>query len=254
MLSISLRVFSAPLFLALMCLMPAWPRDIYAAELNAVTPRNDSSVQVEKPQIPTENFEWNGTFRVPGETVPVVTDLTIRGMWQKGYFNLYMEQGLEGGEYWVENLIYQNHLYTLTHNWPNVGPPVSGFCYKSLNEVTVAGLNGVLESAQLVGLETIDGTPMNHFRASCLSKSQILGLPLPAVAVNIFSDIYVQPDSPQQFERWLQFGDAVGLSKQHDEWFFFDEQNNHPQPIQLPPQCTSFRFLMLQAPCSNLTN
>ena len=82
MLSISLRAYSAPLFLALMCLMPGWQRDIYAAELDAVTAPNDPSVQIEKPQIPTENFEWNGTFRVPGEQVPVVTDLTIRGMWQ----------------------------------------------------------------------------------------------------------------------------------------------------------------------------
>ena len=101
---------------------------------------------------------------VPGEVVPVVTDLTIRGMWQNGYFNLYMEQGFEGEEYWVENLIYQNHLYTITHNWPNLGPPVYGFCYKSLNEVTVPGLNGVLESAQLVGLETIDGHPYESFQ------------------------------------------------------------------------------------------
>jgi hypothetical protein len=254
MLSISSRGYSATLFLALMCLIPSWQRDLNAAEPNAGTRHDDPSEQVEKPQIPTENFEWNGTFRVPGEAEPVVTDLTIRGMWQNGYFNLYMEQGFDGGAYWVENLIYQNHLYTITHTWPNLGPPVTGFCYKSLNQVTVQGLNGVLESAQLVGLEIIDGTPMNHFRASCLSKSQIVGLPPPAVTVNIFSDIYVQPNSPQTFERWLQFGDAVGLSKQHDEWFFFEGQNNHPEEIQLPWQCSIFPLLVLQGPCSNLAN
>ena len=255
MLSSSLRGYGALLVLALiMDLIPGWQRDSNAAELNAGTPRNDSSGEAEKPQIPTENFEWNGTFRVPGEVEPVVSALTIRGMWQNGYFNLYEEQGIEGAAYWVENLIYQNHLYTLTHNWPKVGPPVTGFCYKSLNPVTVAGLNGILQSAQLVGLETIEGTPMNHFRVSCLSKSQVIGLPPPAVTVNIFSDIYVQPNSPQTFERWLQFGDAVGLSKQHDEWFFFDEQNNHPEEIELPWQCSSFRFLVWQGPCSNLTN
>jgi len=254
MLSIPLRGYSAPLFLALMCLMPSWQRDSNAAELNAGTPHNDPSGQVEKPQIPTENFEWNGTFRVPGEEEPVITALTIRGMWQNGYFNLYMEQGFDGGEYWVENLIYQKHLYTITHKWPNVGPPVSGFCYKSQNEVTVEGLNAVLESAQLVGLEKIDRTLMNHFRVSCLSKSQIVGLPPPAVTVNIFSDIYVQPNRPHSFERWLQFGDAVGLSKQHDEWFFFEEQNNHPEEIQLPWQCSIFPILVLQQPCRNLTD
>ncbi len=252
--SISSRRYRAPLLLALMCLTPCWQRHLNAAEPDPVTPQNDPSGPVEKPQIPTATFEWNGTFMVPGELVPVATDLTIRGMWQNGYFNLYLEQGSDGEQYWVENLIYRNHLYTITHTWPNLGPPITGFCYKSLNPVTVGGLNTLLQSAQLVGLETIDGTPMNHFRASCLSKSQVVGLPPPAVTVNIFSDIYVQPDSPQSFERWLQFGDAVGLSKQHDEWFFFAEHNNHPGPIQLPWQCSAFPLLVLQAPCSNLAN
>src|SRR5215510_14388869 len=145
-----------------------------------------------------------------------------------------MEQGFEGGEYWVENLIYQEHLDTITHKWPKVGPPVSGFCYKSQNEITVESLNAILESSQLVGLGKIDRTPMHHFRISCLSKSQLVGVPLPAVTVDIFSDIYVPPGRSHPFKRWLQFGDAVGLSKQHDEWFFFEEQNKHPEEILLP--------------------
>ena len=53
------------------------------------------------PQIPIRNFEWTGTFRVPGQEVPVITDLTISGKWQNGFFNLYMEQGFEGNDYWV---------------------------------------------------------------------------------------------------------------------------------------------------------
>src|SRR6202008_4685012 len=110
---------------------------------------------------------------------------------------------------------------------------------KSQNKITVESLNVILESAQLVGREKIDRTPMNHFRVSCLSKSQIVGVPLPEVTMNIFSDIYVPPGRSHPFERWLQFGDAVGLSKQHDEWFFFEEHNNHPEEIQLPWQCNS---------------
>jgi hypothetical protein len=110
MLSIPWRRYSALLFLALMCIMTSWNRDSNAADLNGGTTPNDKSGRVKKPQIPTENFEWNGTFRVPGQEEPVITALTIRGRWQNGHFNLYMEQGFEGGEYWVENLIYQKHL------------------------------------------------------------------------------------------------------------------------------------------------
>ena len=211
---------------------------------------SDPSHPIEKPQIPTEDFEWNGTFRVPGEDEPVNTALTIRGKWQNGYFNLYMQQGLKGEKYWVENLIYQNHLYTITHNWPNFGPPVTKSCYKSKNEITVEGLNAVLQTSQLVGLEEIDRVPLNHFRASCLSKSALVLLPIP-FPLNVFSDIYVQPSRPHTFKRWLQFGDAVGLSKQHDEWFFFEEQNDHPKDFRLPRQCRH-PIEVLQQPCSNL--
>jgi len=252
MFSIPWRRYRALLFLVLICIMTGWYRESNATDLSGGTTQGP----VEKPQIPTQNFEWNGTFRVPGQDVPVITGLTVRGMWQSGYFNLYMQQGVKGDKYRVENLIFQKHLYTITHKWPGVGPPITRVCYKSLNEITVQDLNGILQSAQLVGLEKIDGTPMNHFRVSCLSKSQIivLGVPLPPVTVNIFSDIYVQPGRSQPFERWLQFGDAVGLSKQHDEWFFFEEHNNHPKEIQLPQQCRGLPVLQLQHSCSNLAN
>ena len=230
-----------------------------AAEPHGRSPRPDSSGEIKKPQIPTDNFEWNGTFRVPGGEKPVITDLTIRGLWQDAYFNLYMQQGFAGGEYWVENLIYRDHLYTITHKWPGVDFPVTGVCYKSHNAITVHDLNGILASAQLVGLEKIDGTPMNHFRASCLSRSQIVivlnGITVPLtvpIPVSIFSDIYVRPDRSHPFERWLQFGDAVGLSRHHDEWFFFEDQHRYPPEIQLPAQCL-WPVLLSQEPCRNLS-
>lgn len=257
--SIPWRRCGARLVLVLACIVTSWHSDGHAAEPNGRNSRPDRSGQIRKPQIPTENFEWNGTFRVPGEEEPVITDLTIRGMWQDAYFNLYMEQGFAGGEYWVENLIYRNHLYTITHKWPKVEFPVTGVCYKSHNEITVHDLNGILASAQLVGLERIDGTLMNHFRASCLSRSQIVivldGVKVPLTApipVSIFSDIYVRPDRSHRFERWLQFGDAVGLSRHHDEWFFFEDQNRHPREIQLPAQCL-WPILVSQEPCRNLS-
>jgi len=232
-----------------------WHRDSNATDLNGETNQNDQWGSVKKPQIPIKNFEWSGTFRVPGQREPVITNLVIRGMWQNGHFNLHMQQGSKGDKYWVENLIFQKHLYTLTHKWPDLGPPISGVCYKSINEITVENLNTILESAQLVGLEEIDRTPMNHFRVSCLSKSQVVifGVPLRAVTVNIFSDIYVRPGRSHPFERWLQFGDAVGLSKQHDEWFFFEEHGKDPKEIQLPRQCRRFPILVFQHPCRNLT-
>lgn len=258
MVPIPRRRYSAILILVLTCIMASWHGEGKAADARKGHPRKDNPARIERPAIPTENFEWNGTFRVPGQEEPVITDLAVRGMWQAGYFNLYMKQGFEGGKYWVENLIYQNHLYTITHKWPNVEFPVSGACYKSHNEITVQDLNGILASSQLVGLEKIDGTPMNHFRVSCLSKTQIVivqngtTVPLtPPIPVNIFSDIYMKPGHARQFERWLQFGDAVGLSKQHDEWFFFTEQNSEPKDFQLPWQCL-VPILVSQAPCSNL--
>jgi hypothetical protein len=247
------------LILVLMCLLTSGSSEAQEADPHREALRKGHPARIERPRIPTENFEWNGTFRVPGQDVPVITDLTLRGMWQAGYFNVYLGQGVEGSDYWVENLIYQNHLYTITHAWPGVEFPVSGACYKSLEEITVRGLNGILASAQLVGLETIDGTPMNHFRASCLSQSRIVivlnGTTIPLtqpITVNIFSDIYVRPGHARPFERWLQFGDAVGLSKQHDEWFFFTEWNSAPRDFQLPWQC-QVPILVSQAPCSNLT-
>ena len=249
---------AAIVMLALICIMTSSDGEGNEADPRTRDPRKDEPARIEKPRIPTDNFEWNGTFRVPGRET-VITDLTIRGMWQAGYFNLYMQQGFEGGQYWVENLIYQNHLYTITHTWPGLGFPVTGACYKSLDEVTVPGLNGMLAGSHLVGREKIDGTPVNHFRASCLSQSQIVivldgrVVPLsPPIPVQIFSDIYVKPGHAQPFERWLQFGDAVGLSKHHDEWFFFTEHNSAPRDFQLPWQCL-VPILMTQAPCSNLT-
>jgi hypothetical protein len=253
------RRCGALLCLLLTCITSGWTRESDAADFSARHPRGKPG-EVKPPQIPTEDFEWNGTFRVPGQREPVVTALTIRGMWQDGYFNLYMQQGSEGGEYWVENLIHQNHLYTITHKWPGLDFPVTGACYKTHDEITVHGLNGILASSQLVGLEQIEGTPMHHFRVSCLSTSQIiilldgLKVPLtPPIPVSIFSDIYVRPGRSHPFERWLQFGDAVGLSKQHDEWFFFEDQSSHPKNFQLPPQC-AVPILLSQGPCSNLAD
>jgi hypothetical protein len=246
MLSIQWKRYSAILFLVLTCITTTWNSDSNADEMSlGPTNKNDKSKPVKKPQIPSDNFEWNGTFRVPGEGKPVITDLTIRGMWQDGYFNVYMQQGFKGGEVWVENLIYQNHFYTITHEWPG-GVKVPG-CYGSLNEISVDHLNGILASSQLVGLERIDGTPMNHFRVSCLSTTYFI------IPLNIFSDIYVRPGRSHPFERWLQFGDGVGLSKQHDEWFFFEEHNTHPKEFGLPLQCVEQPIPVLQQPCSNLS-
>lgn len=126
-----------------------------------------------KPRIPIRDFAWKGTFKVA--SLGVETDLTISGKWQNGYFDLYMEQGHQGSEsgVWVENLIYKNKFYTITHEWPVESIPG---CYGTLNDITVGGLNGILRSSRLVGLEIIGGVPMNHFRSSCLSETR-LGIP-----------------------------------------------------------------------------
>src|SRR5690242_1952480 len=108
MFSIPWRRYRSLLFLVLMCIMTCWHRDGNATDFNGGTTSNDRSGRGEKPQIPTENFEWNGTFRVPGQIIPVVTDLTIRGMWQNGHFNLYMEQGFKGVSIGLKTLFSRN--------------------------------------------------------------------------------------------------------------------------------------------------
>lgn len=204
-----------------------------------------------KPRIPLRNFAWKGTFKVA--SLGVETDLTISGKWQNGYFDLYMEQGHQGSEsgVWVENLIYRNKFYTITHEWPVESIPG---CYGTLNDITVGDLNGILRSSRLVGLEIIGKVPMNHFRTTCLSETRLGIPPYPPLArLNVFSDIYVRPARPNQLERWLQFGDGVGLDPQQDEWFFLDSHNHRPDPIELPFLCKVLPIPVVQEPCSNLT-
>lgn len=222
-----------------------------------------TTIAVAPPEIPLDDFEWNGTFKV--DDLGVATALTIRGKWQDGFFDLYMQQGQEGDKQkvWVENLIYKNRLYTVTHEWPPQanppGFPFVGACFKSVNPITVHDLNGILASSRLVGLEIIDGLQMNHFRTTCLSETipTPFGIPIPeeTTRVHIFSDIYVQPGLSTQFERWLQFGDGVGLDPNQDEWFFFKEHNDQPEEIKLPLACEEpfvLPFLVTQLPCKNL--
>ncbi len=203
-----------------------------------------------KPRIPITDFSWKGTFKVA--SLGVETDLTISGKWQNGYFDLYMEQGHQGSEsgVWVENLIYRNKFYTITHAWPVESIPG---CYGTLNDITVGDLNGILRSSRLVGLEIIGGVPMNYFRSTCLSETRLGIPPYPPLArLNVFSDIYVRPGRPNQFERWLQFGDGVGLDPQQDEWFFLQEHNRRADPIELPLLCKVLAIPVVQEPCSNL--
>jgi len=189
------------------------------------------------------------------------TDLTIRGKWQDGSFDLYMEQGNEGDpNVWVQNLIFKNRLYILTNRWPasaDPGFPLVGACAKAVNTITVAALNEILASSRLVGREVVGGVQMNHFRTTCLS--QTFGLlqpdpenPEPLAQLHVFSDIYVQPGRSDQFERWLQFGDGVGLDPQQDEWFLFEERNDQPDEIVLPEKCKLPFVLVVQDRCSNL--
>ena len=210
------------------------------------------------PQIPTTKFTWDGTFRTNGRTVdepPVTVPLTIRGKQQGDFFDVYMQQGgPKNREIWVENLIYQGDLYTITHTWNRPVPDrVLNTCFKS-PEITVDDLNGILKASQLVGPEVINidrkGGPelVNHFRSSCLS-SIFFGL----IKVNIFSDIYVPRGASYPWKRWLQFGDGVGLDRNNDEWFFFDSHKNKADPIELPAACAEDKVVVVeQGECSNL--
>jgi hypothetical protein len=232
-----------------------------------------------RPQLPKEDFEWTGIFQgnqpfqgnshdlhQPAEE----EQLTVRGKWQTGedgneYFNLYMEQGDAYSNTWVENLVYENKLYTITHNWhtelPDILPGVSliGKCiqneiYNNDNPseplpITVDGFNRGLASSRLVGVEKVDGKPMNHFRHTCLSHaSPQLLLPLlpldPASDTNIlalpfkvFSDIYVPVGKSYPWAKWLQYGDGVGPDPQQDEWFLVDRYYKGSADIILPAEC-----------------
>ncbi len=230
---------------------------------------SQNSTMAVKPKIPKHNFEWKGTFIGNASKLSdpqMKANLTIRGKWVGKYFNVYMEQGHKGSGLWVENILYKNKLYTITHEWHTDLPPLlKGTCFEDTLynadhplrplPITVDDLNGILDSSRLVGLEIIDGKPMNHFRTTCLSKTGIPDFPwvAPFLTVNIFSDIYVPPGRAYPWRKWLQFVDGVGPDPQHDEWFVFDRWNHHPDDIILPRECRRSKSIKVQqAPCSNL--
>jgi len=237
----------------------------------------NGTTSAEKPQIPKQDFEWNGVMIGNAERVDapqVVVDLTIRGKWQGEYFNVYMEQGNKYSEdLWVENLVFKDKLYTITHKWHTDGAKdIIGICFENTiyNEadpanplpITVDGLNALLDSSRFVGLEVIDGTPMNHFRTTCLSKAGIVvEVPRPPIYIpllfqnfNVFSDIYVLDGQPYTWTKWLQFGDGVGPDPQMDEWFLFNEWNSEPDDIELPCECEEWSPKLVKVqmkPCTN---
>lgn len=237
-----------------------WPHNTNIAACRIFNPDFCSAGDV--PQIPTTEFEWRGKFKV--DSMSVETDLVIRGKWQDDYFDIYMAQGKPGTDVWVENLLYQGRLYSVTHEWPEAGktPPEGcflsqGFDYDTLEtrDITVHDLNGILQSSRLVGTERIKGRLLNHFRTTCLSKIRPLVLPLLEFPLNIFSDIYVPPGRSYPWYSWLQYGDGVGLDHQQDEWFFFNRYRQRTQPIVLPYACENpipVTHTVLQGPCDNL--
>jgi hypothetical protein len=182
------------------------------------------------------------------------------------------EQGKKYSDVWVENLIYRDKLYTITHKWhTKLDDDILGKCFETTVynaadpanplPITVDGLNALLDSSRLVGLEVIDGIPMNHFRATCLSLAAIPtrddSTPLlpPFFPIKIFSDIYVLEGQSYTWTKWLQFGDGVGPDPQNDEWFLFDEWNSDPDDIVLPKQCqdgNSDKRYVQQSACNNL--
>lgn len=242
-------------------------------------PKESAPGGQKRPQLPMVDFEWTGKFlgnqpfqgnnddlHQPAE----MEQLTVRGKWQTGedgieYFNLYMVQGDKHSNTWVENYIFENKLYTMTRKWhtelPDLlpGVPLVGKCiqneiYNKDNPweplpITVEGLNIGLASSRLVGVEKIDGKPMNHFRHTCLSHAapQLLLPLIPmdpgnkdnplSIPFKAFSDIYVPVGKSYPWAKWLQYGDGVGPDPQQDEWFLADRYYQGSPDIVLPKQC-----------------
>ena len=237
-----------------------------------------------KPQIPKRDFEWRGTFigNSADLSAPQVEyDLIVRGKWQNGYFDLYMLQGGENSDTWVENLIFQDKLYSITHKWHTDLPAfLKGTCFQNmvyntkqpLNplSISVDDLNRGLQKSRFVGREKVGGKKMNHFRHTCLSQAAPQFFPfVPSPAdpddpnspstspFRVFSDIYVPAGKAYPWKRWLQTGDGVGPDPQQDEWFIANKSNRRPEPIVLPEQCqiwNSFTtlFYVQQTTCKNL--
>ena len=242
-----------------------------------------------KPQIPKEDFEWTGRFLGNSRELggaKVEYDLTVKGKWQNGYFNLYMSQGNEGEDTWVENLIYEDKLYSITHAWHIDDPDINGLlgiCFQNMvynkeqpyqpEHISVDDFNkGLRDGATLVGLEKIGGKPVNHFRHSCLAQSALqLGPFIPpidpdnppddlaalSIPFKVFSDIYVPAGRQYPWLKWLQFGDGVGPDPHHDEWFVTSKTNGTPDTIILPEQCQlwnaySTLLFVQQTTCKNL--
>jgi len=223
-----------------------------------------------KPQIPMHNFEWQGSFIGNAEKLSdpqVEYKLTVRGKWQNGYFNLYMEQGTKDDDTWVENLIYEDKLYTITHKW-HTEFDLKGICFQNMVyntedpwkplPITVAGFNRGLQHSRLVGLEKIGGKPMNHFRHTCLSLASPQFGPLDpddpenedAIPFKVFSDIYVPAGRSYPWIKWLQSGDGVGPDPQQDEWFIANKSKRNPDNIVLPWQCI-LPIYVQQTTCTN---
>jgi hypothetical protein len=215
--------------------------------------------------IPKREFEWTGRFVV--KSLGLETKLTIRGKKQNGSFDILMKQGCVTDEdpICVENLVYGNKFYTITHRWPDIegiSTAINGKCIYSTNPVSVDDLNFLLRSARFVGTEKVDQEKMDHFRVTCLGRTVVpllgrtVGL---CQGLSVFSDLYVPRGRGKPFYRWLQYGDGVGLDPQQDEWFFIDRKRHRAGPIRPPKQCLTEddnpapdAIPVLQQPCKNL--
>jgi hypothetical protein len=184
------------------------------------------------PQLPRD-FQWEGRWIVRdlGIDVPLT--------WQGRDGNTQMIAGGAEDAIHFTNLIFDDHLYTLTYKWPNTVPPLPSNDCVCLGRLTVDDLNLCLSSSRYVGAEILqerEPRHVNHFRVSV-----VLGdpetTPVFVRAPIMEGDFYVDEKNASRFRKVLHFGFQNVLDPALDEWAVMDTLAEEAGQIALPAEC-----------------
>jgi hypothetical protein len=184
------------------------------------------------PQLPRD-FQWEGRW--------VVSDLGINVpfTWQGKDGNVQMIAGGEEYPIHFTNLIYDDHLYTLTYKWPDTVPPLPANDCICIGRLTLDEFNLCLNSSRYVGAEILlEDTELfvNHFRISVVvgdseTKPNPIRVPI------MEGDFYVDQEDSSKFWKVLHFGFQNLLDPALDEWAVMMKFNNTPGEVTLPAEC-----------------
>jgi hypothetical protein len=184
-----------------------------------------------KPQIP-QNFKWEGRW--------IVKDLgvDVPFSWHGNNGDLQMIAGGEEHPIHFTNLIYDDHLYTLTYKWPDVIPPLPDNDCICIGRLPLEELNLCLANSRYVGAEILleeSERYVNHFRVSVVLD--VTAGPPPFRIPTMEGDFYVDQEDSSRIWKLLHFGFQNLLDPALDEWAVMQEFEDTEGEVTFPPEC-----------------